>query len=99
MVIGDGQVLDARALAREGGGVNVERPERDLEVIDPGAMGTLLIGLNADRANAEGTRDGVADDTIRRERHVIRVALARGLRRAAAMLDRPAAREAADQAC
>jgi hypothetical protein len=67
-------------------------------MFDPGAMGTLLIGLNAERAEAENDRRRLSVEAARRDRPGIRVALARGLRRAAEVLDRPAVREAADQA-
>ena len=64
-------------------------------MFDPGAMGTLLIGLNAERAEAETDRRRQLVEATRREpRPGIRVALAHGLRRAAELLERPAVREA-----
>jgi hypothetical protein len=74
---------------------------------DQGAMGTLLVGLDAVRREAERdrrpatVRRGADRDrrpspaTAPRARPGIRMALARGLRRAAEWLDQPAIREAA----
>jgi hypothetical protein len=57
---------------------------------DPAAMGTLLIGLNAVRADAQDDHRPRRAVSARQRDHVgLRVALARALRRAAAMLDRP----------
>ena len=65
-------------------------------MFDPAAMGTLLIGLDGDRAEThnDGRRRQAAaphhyDDGIR-------LALARGLRRAAARLERPTVGEVAN---
>ena len=63
-------------------------------MIDPGALGTLLIGLGADDAESHHDRRR-RSVTLRRERIAIRVALASGLRRAASALDRPAISEGA----
>jgi hypothetical protein len=64
-------------------------------MFDPGAMGTLLIGLNAEREETMNDRRRLLETAVRRERRPgIRVALANGLRRAAAALDQPAVREA-----
>ena len=63
-------------------------------MIDPGALGTLLIGLGADDAELHHDRRR-RSVTPRRERIAIRVALASGLRRAASALDRPAISEGA----
>jgi hypothetical protein len=58
-------------------------------MFDPAAMGTLRIGLDADQdATARRDRRRATAATARRK-HVIRFALARGLRRAAAALERP----------
>ena len=67
-------------------------------MFDPGALGTLLIGLNAERAEQENDRRRPWVATARRERPGIRVALAHGLRRAAELLEAPIVRETADQA-
>jgi hypothetical protein len=67
-------------------------------MFDPGAMGTLLIGLNAERAEREAYRRQLVRAATRRERPRIRVMLARGLRRTAELLERPRVREAIDQA-
>lgn len=63
-------------------------------MFDPAVMGTLLIGLNAERAEAELDRRRPSVAAPRRESVGIKVAVARGLRRAAALLDRPTVREA-----
>jgi hypothetical protein len=55
-------------------------------MFDPGAMGTLLIGLNRVEANARGNPGRRPVAHPRRE-HTIRLTLARGLRRAAALLE------------
>jgi hypothetical protein len=57
-------------------------------MFDPAAMGTLLNGLNADRPEAQHDR-GRRAIAPRRERVGIRTAFARGLRRAAALLEGP----------
>ena len=67
-------------------------------MFDPGAMGTLLIGLNAERAEHETDRRRPFVAVARRDHVGIRVALAKGLRRAAELLERPIVRETADQA-
>jgi hypothetical protein len=67
-------------------------------MFDPGAMGTLLIGLNADRAEREAYRRQLVRAATRRERPGIRVLLARGLRHTAELLERPTIRELADRA-
>ena len=54
-------------------------------MFDPGAMGTLLIGLNAAENETPTRRVRRPVDAPRRERS-IRAALARGLRRAADLL-------------
>ncbi len=58
-------------------------------MFDPGAMGTLIIGLNAERAETHNDRRSRRAATQRREQVGLRVGLARGLRRAAALLDQP----------
>ena len=65
-------------------------------MFDPAAMGTLLIGFNAERAEAQGLRrrHPVAAPAPGRKPLGIRLTLARGLRRAAALLDRPTVGEA-----
>ena len=65
-------------------------------MIDPGALGTLLIGLGADDAESHHDRRRRSVTAPRRERTAIRVALANGLRRAASALDRPAVSEGAN---
>lgn len=57
-------------------------------MFDPAAMGTLLIGLNAERAETQHDRGRRAMTAPRHERVGMRMALARGLRRAAALLER-----------
>ena len=64
-------------------------------MIDPGALGTLLIGLGADDGESHHDRRRRSVTAPRRERIAIRVALASGLRRAASRLDRPAISEGA----
>ena len=64
-------------------------------MFDPGAMGTLLIGLNAERAETTNDRRRVRAAAVRHERRPgLRVAIANALRRAAALLDQPAVGEA-----
>jgi hypothetical protein len=65
-------------------------------MLDPAAMGTLLIGLHGDQAETASPRRRPAATDLRR-RHAALVALATGLRRAAAWLDRPAVGEIANQ--
>ena len=54
-------------------------------MFDPGAMGTLLIGLNATQNDTDAKRARRSVAAPRRERS-IRAALARGLRRGADLL-------------
>ena len=54
-------------------------------MFDPGAMGTLLIGLDATQSETQTRRVRRSVAAPRRERS-IRAALARGLRRAADLL-------------
>ena len=68
MIIGGRQVLDARTPARDGGGLNQPPPERSSEMLDPGALGTLIIRNNAERASAERLTAGVADAAAADER-------------------------------
>jgi hypothetical protein len=64
-------------------------------VFDPGAMGTLLIGLTAERDATPNDRRRRLDATLRHGRRPdLRIAVANALRRTAAMLDRPAVGEA-----
>lgn len=57
-------------------------------MFDPAAMGTLLIGLEANRAESRsGRRRRSTAVMARREHGGIRLALANGLRRAAAFLE------------
>jgi len=65
-------------------------------MFDPAVLGTLLIGLNAERAAAQGDRRRRPVTAPRRDPVGMRVRLARGLRRAAALLDRPAVGEVAN---
>ena len=67
-------------------------------MFDPAVLGTLLIGLNAERAERETLGRRLSKRAGHRERPGMRVALANGLRRAAALLDRPTVRETAEQA-
>ena len=64
-------------------------------MIDPGALGTLLIGLNAIEAEARMDRPLRAAPARRKSPGVVRLAVARALRRAAAALEQPAIREIA----
>jgi hypothetical protein len=64
-------------------------------MFDPGAMGTLMIGLNAVREESLDNHLGRPRAASRRDVPGIRIAMARGLRRAAEMLERPTLREAA----
>ena len=64
-------------------------------MFDPGAMGTLLIGLNAEREEVFGDRKRRPEVTGGREHPRIRVALANSLRRAATLLDQPRVGETA----
>ncbi len=65
-------------------------------MFDPAAMGTLLIGLDLDGAETRTGRPGRSVAARRRERP-IRVALARGLRRAASALEPRPVGELANQ--
>ena len=66
-------------------------------MFDPAAMATLLIGLDlADQGEAQSDRQRLRVAARRREHAGIRVALARGLRRAASVLDRPTVSEVAN---
>ena len=58
-------------------------------MFDGAAMGTLLIGLNAERAETQNDRRRRSVVMRRSTRPGIRVAVASGLRRAAGLLDRP----------
>ncbi|MEX1169551.1 MAG: hypothetical protein WEE50_05355 [Chloroflexota bacterium] len=64
-------------------------------MFDPAAMGTLIIGLNANKADTELDRPRRQPPTPRRARRGIRVALANALRQAAAVLEPPAVRDTA----
>ena len=59
MVIRNRQVLDARARPREGDDLITNHQTRRHEMFDPGAMGTLLIGLNAERADEPKARSWI----------------------------------------
>lgn len=64
-------------------------------MFDPGAMGTLLIGLNAERNATPNDRRRRLEATVRHGRRpALRIAVANALRRTAAMLDRPTVGEA-----
>jgi hypothetical protein len=72
-------------------------------MFDPAAMGTLLIGLNAVESEARGLgerrshRQGRSVTAgSRRGRAEVRMALARSLRRAAELIERPRVSEAAN---
>ena len=56
-------------------------------MFDPGAIGTLIIGLNTDRAEAQDERRRRRTAVARRSHRGIRVAMAHALRQAAAMLE------------
>jgi hypothetical protein len=58
-------------------------------MFDPGALGTLIIGLNANRAETRNDRRSRPVVAQRQGHPGLRVSLARGLRRAAALLDQP----------
>jgi hypothetical protein len=64
-------------------------------MFDPAVMGTLLIGLDSVRDATRMDRPQRSVAQRRRAPVGIRVAIARALRRAAALLERPSAREAA----
>lgn len=65
-------------------------------MFDPAAMGTLLIGLDADQAESHTKRPPLAVAAPPRQ-HAVRLSLARGLRRAAAALEPRTIGELADQ--
>ena len=67
-------------------------------MFDPAAMATLLIGLDIEQSEnrAQRRRRSIAAP---RRGLALRVRLARGLRWAASMLERPAALDVADQGC
>jgi hypothetical protein len=94
MVIADQQVLDSRAQSSEGG-ARAKSATRRFDMFDPAVLGTLLIGLNAERAKALPDQRRRMRAAPRRETIGARVALAHGLRRIAAALDKPAVREVA----
>ena len=58
-------------------------------MIDPGALGTLRIGLDAIDAESHSHRPRRSATASSRQRTGIRVALATALRRAAAVLEGP----------
>jgi hypothetical protein len=66
-------------------------------MFDPAVMGTLLIGLDAVRAETDTDGRRRRSATPRRARVGIRVALARALRRAASLLEQPSAGEAGNR--
>jgi hypothetical protein len=66
-------------------------------VIDPAVLGTLLIGLGAERAEAQDHRPRRPVAVPVRRPPGVRVALARSLRRAAELLEGPRVGEAANQ--
>jgi hypothetical protein len=64
-------------------------------MFDPAAMGTLLIGLDAGQAESQTDRRRTSIGAPGRA-HSIRLALVRGLRRAATALEPQAVREVAN---
>lgn len=64
-------------------------------MLDPGALGTLIIRNGAERADAERVAAGVPETVVQGERGGIRVAMAHGLRRLATRLAGPEATDAA----
>ena len=64
-------------------------------MFDPGAIGTLIIGLNTDRAEAQDERRRRRTAVARRDHRGVRSALAHALRQAAAMLEPAGVPEAA----
>lgn len=64
-------------------------------MFDPAAMGTLIIGLNANKADADLDRRRRPAPRARRAHRGIRVGLANVLRQAAAALEPPAVRDTA----
>lgn len=59
-------------------------------MLDPGAIGTLIIRRDAERAAVEQGRPIATIPDPGRRRSGVRIVLARALRGAAAVLDRPA---------
>ena len=66
-------------------------------MIDPGALGTLRIGLDAIDAESQTHRRRRSVTAPRRERAGIRLALAAGLRRVASALEGPRVSEGASR--
>jgi hypothetical protein len=66
-------------------------------MIDPGALGTLRIGLDAIDAESHTHRPRRSATAPRRKRPGIRVVLATALRRVASVLDRPRISEGASR--
>ena len=64
-------------------------------MFDPAAMGTLKLGLDAAASESHADRPRRAATTRQRQPGTIRLALASGLRRAAAALEKPATSEVA----
>jgi hypothetical protein len=65
-------------------------------MFDPAVLGTLLIGLNAERASTQVDRRRRGVSAANQDGFRIRTTIARGLRRAAALLDQPAVGSAAN---
>jgi hypothetical protein len=65
-------------------------------MLDPGALGTLVIGLDIEQQTDPRRRRRSRAVAPPRRASSIRVALARGLRRAASYLERPAVGEVAN---
>jgi hypothetical protein len=81
--------LDAAVLSGDGGGIDEPPSARSFEMIDPGALGTLIIRNNGERMNAERVGPGAPEGPPDRESLRIRGAIARGLRWIAAALAGP----------
>jgi len=64
-------------------------------MFDPAAMGTLIIGLNANKADTEVARPRRPAPASRRAHRGIRVVLANALRQAATALEPSAVRDTA----
>ena len=79
------QVLDAAAV-RDQGGVTTTNPKETPPMFDPGAVGTLLIGLEAVRAEQSDRPRRLATTSNRRS---VRAALAAMLHNLADRLERP----------
>ena len=58
-------------------------------MLDPGALGTLIIRNDAQRADAERMVAGASEEPVARERRGLRVGVANGLRRLATVLAGP----------